>query len=423
MSRKKLLFLLVAAILAMGMLTQCGATPAPQVIRETVVVNQTVEVAVEKEVVVTKEVEVEKEVVKEVVITATPEPVAEMPSEIVFMDDASGANFQQWFQTIALPSAEEALGLKIQYVVGRDAETFEKMKAWEEGKGDFAVLFVGSTSALLKSGIPLEDLTPAKIPNMAKIDPNLMISADGVPLNNKAVAYWFSSYALVYDSAFVEDPPTSWAELYDRRAEFKGKIGIVRPDAKSSAAYRQPYTFLNAFYDFTKPFDANDAAFQEAWAKLKDFYTYATLPLAAEPVNMFENFNAGDSIITYYAMDYSLWSARQGTMPPTTKITFPEEGCMAGSFYMVVPANIPEGYKLAAYKLLNYLLSDDQQVRLVSTMWQYPSTDVLEQVPGIVWEQIPYPDVAKAAAMPLDHFNAAAIEYVKEHGLELVPNE
>jgi ABC-type uncharacterized transport system YnjBCD substrate-binding protein len=417
MNRKKLLFLSVAAILVMGMLTQCGATPTPAVIRETVVVNQTVEVP--KEVEVTVEVPVEKEVV----ITATPEPAVEASTEIVFMDDASGANFQQWFQTIALPSAEEALGLKIQYVVGRDAETFEKMKAWEEGQGDFAVLFVGSTSALLKSGIPLEDLTAEKIPNMAKIDPNLMISADGVPLDNKAVAYWFSSYALVYDSAFVADAPTSWAELYDRREEFKGKIGIVRPDAKSSAAYRQPYTFLNAFYDFTQPFDPDDPAFQAAWAKLKDFYTYATLPLAGEPVNMFENFNAGDSIITYYAMDYSLWSARQGTMPPSTKITFPEEGAMAGSFYMVVPANIPEGDKLAAYKLLNYLLSDDQQVRLVSTMWQYPSTMVLEQVPGIVWEQIPYPDVAKAAAMPLDHFNSDAIEWVKEHGLELVPAE
>ncbi len=418
MNRKKLLFLSVAAILLMGSLTQCGgAAPTPSVIRETVVVNQTVEVP--KEVVVTKEVSVEKEVV----ITATPEPAVEMPSEIVFMDDASGANFQQWFQTIALPSAEQALGFKIQYIVGRDAETFEKMKAWEAGKGDFAVLFVGSTSALLKSGIPLEDLTPDKIPNMAKIDPSLMISADGVPLNNKAVAYWFSTYALIYDSAYVADPPTSWAEFYDRRAEFKGKIGIVRPDAKSSAAYRQPYTFLNAFYDFTKPFDPNDPAFQEAWAKLKDFYTYATLPLAAEPVNMFENFNAGDSIITYYAMDYALWSARQGTMPPTTKAAFPEEGCMAGSFYMVVPSNIPEGNKLAAYKLLNYLLSDDQQVRLVSTMWQYPSTQVLEQVPGIVWEQIPQPEVAKAAAMPLDHFNADAIEWVKEHGLELVPSE
>ncbi len=26
-------------------------------------------------------------------------------------------------------------------MVGKDAETFERMKAWKEGEGDFAVLF------------------------------------------------------------------------------------------------------------------------------------------------------------------------------------------------------------------------------------------------------------------------------------------
>ena len=35
------------------------------------------------------------------------------PKEIVFQDTQSGANFQQWFQTIALPAAEEFLGVKI----------------------------------------------------------------------------------------------------------------------------------------------------------------------------------------------------------------------------------------------------------------------------------------------------------------------
>jgi len=33
--------------------------------------------------------------------------VKQAPKEIVFMDSQSGANFQQWWQTIALPAAEE----------------------------------------------------------------------------------------------------------------------------------------------------------------------------------------------------------------------------------------------------------------------------------------------------------------------------
>jgi ABC-type uncharacterized transport system YnjBCD substrate-binding protein len=111
-----------------------------------------------------------------------------------------------------------------------------------------------------------------------------------------------------------------------------------------------------------------------------------------------------------------------GTMPPTTKATFLEEGVdTGGQEYFVVPANIPEADKAAAYALINYLLSDDQQVRLVSTMWQYNSTLINDKVPAIVWEQIPTAEAAHAAQIPPERVNAEAIEWIKEHGLELVP--
>jgi putative spermidine/putrescine transport system substrate-binding protein len=345
------------------------------------------------------------------------------PKEIVFMDSQSGANFQQWWQTIALPAAEEYLDVKIKYVVGSDAEIIERMKAWKPGQGDITVLFPKSTALLIKtSQVPLETLSTDKIPNMAKIDPILQQATEGIPVANKGAAYWWSTYALIYNSDFVKNPPKTWQEFYDRRAEFKGHIGFLRPDAKSSGGWRQPFAFLNAFADFSKKFDPNAADFQNAWAKLKDFYTYCQLPLAAEPTNAFENFNAGDTWITVYAMDYSLWSARQGTMPPTTKATFLEPGIDAGGqAYLVVPANIPAENKLLAYRLINYLLSDDQQVRLVSTMWQYNSTMINQKVPGIVWEQIPKMEVARKAAIPPERVNADAISYIKKNAVGIIP--
>jgi len=145
--------------------------------------------------------------------------------------------------------------------------------------------------------------------------------------------------------------------------------------------------------------------------------------LAAEPTNVFENFNASDTWITLYAMDYSLWSARQGTMPPTTKAMFLEEGVdTGGQSYLVVPSNIPEADKQAAYKVINYLLSDDQQIRMVSTMWQYNSTIIdKNKIPNIVWEQIPQAETAKKASIPANRVNAAAIEWIKQHSLEIIP--
>jgi ABC-type uncharacterized transport system YnjBCD substrate-binding protein len=144
---------------------------------------------------------------------------------------------------------------------------------------------------------------------------------------------------------------------------------------------------------FLRPFDPTDPEFQQHGMG-KDFYTYATLPLAAEPTNMFENFNAGDSWISVYAMDYALWSARQGTMPPTTKAGFLEEGIDAGGqAYMVVPANIPEGDKLAAYEVINFLLSDEMQSAWCP-LCAVSEHLVQDKVPPIVWEQIPPPEVA-----------------------------
>jgi ABC-type uncharacterized transport system YnjBCD substrate-binding protein len=248
------------------------------------------------------------------------------PKEIVFMDSQSGANFQQWWQTIALPAAEDFLGVKIKYVVGSDAEIIERMKAWRPGQGDITVLFPKSLALFVKTPqVQLQTLTPDKIPNMRKIDPSLMVSTEGVPVGGKGAAYWVSTYALIYDSNYVKNPPSSWQEFYDRRAEWKGHIGFIRPDAKSSGGWRQPFAFLNAFCDFSKKFDPN------------------------------------------------------------------------------------------------YFLSDDHQVRLVSTMWQYNSTMIADKVPGIVWEQIPKVEVAKAAMIPPERVNSDAITYIKKNAVTIIP--
>ena len=54
-------------------------------------------------------------------------------------------------------------------------------------------------------------------------------------------------------------------------------------------------------------------------------------------------------------------------------------------------------------------------------MWQYNSTMINDKIPPIVWEQIPTLEEAQAGQVPADQVNAEAIEWVKEHGLELVP--
>lgn len=360
-------------------------------------------------------------------VTLAPSPAAAAaPTELVFADSQSGANFQAYWQKYVIPAVKQALGVNLKYLVTSDAEQIQKAKAWKPGQGDIHILFPKSIATWMKSGVPLETLGTANVPNIAKIDPRYLKTDEGVELESKGALYWRTSYALIYNSQNIKNPPKSWREYYDRRAEFKGHIGLIRPDAKSSSAWRQRLTFLHAFLKekMTQPMAQleKDPAFVDAWNKLKDFSKYAKLPLPAEPPNMFEDFNAGDTWISLYAQDYSLWSARQGTMPPSIKAVYPEEGAdEIGTGYLAVPANIPPEYKEVAYKVVNYLLSDDQQIRLITTMWQYPGTDITDQVPSIVWEIVPKLDALTKTAIPRERIRKDMIDYIKGHAKELIP--
>ena len=358
---------------------------------------------------------------------ATPGPAqAGAPTELVLVDSQSGANFQAYWQKYVIPAVKQSLGVNLKYLVSSDAEQIQKVKAWKPGQGDAHILFPKSIASWVKSGVPLETLNTSNIPNSAKIDPQYLKTDEGVELQSKAVLYWRTSYALIYNSQYIKTPPKSWKEFYGRRAEFKNHIGLIRPDAKSSAAWRQRFTFLHGFLreKMAMPMAQleKDPAFQDAWNKLKDFTKYAKAPLPAEPPNLFEDFNAGETWIALYAQDYSLWSARQGTMPPTIKAVYPEEGAdEIGTGYLAVFDNIPPEYKEVALKVVNYLLSDDQQIRLLTTMWQYPGTDIADQAPAIVWEMVPKLDVLTKTAIPRERIRKDIIDYIKGHAKELLP--
>jgi len=358
---------------------------------------------------------------------AAPAPVtAGAPTELVVADSMSGANFQTYWQKTVIPAVKQVLGVNLRYLVTSDAEQIQKTKAWKPGQGDFHILFAKSIATWVKSGVPLEALNASNVPNSAKILPEFLKSDEGVDLQGKGLLYWRTSYALIHNSQYVKNPPKSWKEFYDRRGEFKGHIGLIRPDAKSSSSWRQRVVFLHAFLGdkMAMPMEQleKDPAFQDAWNKLKDFTKYAKAPLPSEPVNLFEDFNSGETWIALYAQDYALWSARQGTMPPTIRATYPEEGAdEIGTGYFAVPAGIPQEYKEVAFKVLNYLLSDDQQIRLITTMWQYPATEITDQVPPIAWEMVPKLDVLTKTAIPRNRIRKDMIDYIKGHAKELLP--
>ena len=108
-------------------------------------------------------------------------------------------------------------------------------------------------------------------------------------------------------------------------------------------------------------------------------------------------------------------------MPPTIKAGFLSEGMAAGSDgYLIVPVGISEEYKPVVYEVINFLLSDDQQIRMITTMWQYTGTDIWDQIPGVVWDTIAPWEEMEPARLRID--NAEVKNYITEFGVdELIP--
>lgn len=355
----------------------------------------------------------------------TKPPTAPPPSSITIVDTNSGSNFQTYFKTKVVPQLEKEFNVKVNYVVSSGPEIIQRLKAWEAGKGDIHLLWLkdDDIASMTQQKIPLEKLPTDVITNMAKCPKSSLEAAHGVPLNGTGALYWRSQYALIYNSAKVSRPPTSWKEYYDRRAEWKGHIGWVRPDAKSGGGRNQFYAALTAFgVDFSKPFAEvqASAAWKDAWEKFKDFQTYSFHPIAAEPPVMFDQMKSEDVWLAVYALDYSLWSRDQGNLPPTMKASYFSDGLPSGSdMYFAVPAYIPDAYKPLAYRIINFLLSDEQQIQLITTMWQYTGTDIDDKVPAKVWDTIPkWSEISK---IRIRLTNKDAVDFIKKKGMDYVP--
>lgn len=360
----------------------------------------------------------------------------EWPARIVWVDTAGGANFQEFHAVWTVPTANKELPFITDYVVGKGVEMVEKMKAWEPGEGDVHVILFKPDGFVLalKEGIPLETLvyftgvpeTPvaprAGIPNAVKIPLADLQMVLGVPTEGKGLQFWRDQFGFIYNKKFIEDPPTSFKELFERRHEWCGHIGVIRMDAKSGGGRIFMYDFLRAFgVDWTKPFDEilGSPEWEEAIAKWKEFSKCFFKPLAAEPPYLFEQFLKEDIWITEYAIDYTLWSRDRGKLPATIAASYAEEGIYGGNTLLVVPTYIPEEYKPAAYEFVNWLLSDYVQSTMFKTMYQYPGTevwDIADREYFWIWDHVPrMEDLVRKV---LENFPGFA--WIKEHGMGMI---
>ncbi len=343
---------------------------------------------------------------------------------VTFMDTAGGANIQAFFGQI-LPQAEKDLGIKIQYVPGAGPDLLTRLKSQQNAHGDvgLALLKPDVLGNMLNAGIPFDTLTDQKsaIPNLSLVEPRDLQEAFGVSTKGRATPFWRDQFGLVYDSAKISHPPTSWQDFVARKNEWKGHIGMVRPDAKSGGGRLMLRDFMIGYgVDFSKPFSEVQATpeWKNALAKFTEFSSAFYQPLASEPNALVQQFNQGDVWITEYAIDFTLWSADQGLMPQTVKASVFPSGMYGGAAYLAVPANAPADKKALANRLINWLLSVKTQVRMQTQMYEYMGINKFDAVPAKTWQKVPRWSEIQSKRIPLT--NLEAYNWLAQNGTALV---
>jgi putative spermidine/putrescine transport system substrate-binding protein len=354
-------------------------------------------------------------------------PNARAAGTLSIVDTVSGANFQAYWNTYLIPKIRAATGVEIKYTVGSGPTLQLQMQTWRQDNPGFSLLFIKDLDLanMVTAGLKFDPLHPERereIPNQKLVAPGYDEEDNGVVLHGAGLMMWRSQFGLITNSAFVKSPPKTWGEFFDRREEFKGHIGMVRPDAGSGGGRAFIYAFLAANgVDFKKPYAELEAsaAWKSAWNKFKEFSRCFAQPVAPEPPVMFHQFQTEQVWLTSYAQDYSLWSADQGQLPPGTRSTPLDVNIIgASNSYLSVPAVDTAEQKADAYKVINLLLSDEEQLHMLTTMYEYPSTSAWEKAPAAIWDKIARVDIAQARGLNMT--NLDAITFIQKHGMDYI---
>ena len=126
------------------------------------------------------------------------------------------ASHKPWVESIVQPFFEKKYGAKIVYEGTRSLVNLEKMQK-NKDKQYLSVVQMDDPVMILavKEGL-LENLTPAKVPNLANVRP------DAVHMDGMWANYLTPWQGIAYNKNVLPNGVASWADVWD--AKFKGRV-------------------------------------------------------------------------------------------------------------------------------------------------------------------------------------------------------
>ena len=219
----------------------------------------------------------------------------------------------------------------------------------------------------------LEKLDTTKIPNLAKVLPNLR--------TDFFVPHIYSAQVLIYNPTVVKDPPKTYADLLDPK--YKGRVGVGDGN----------YLFIMMAAAVAGGVDANKVTSPEAQAM--------AMKLNANGLRLYPSTDSIGAGVKTGEIDIGImWLARvamwQNAAIPVAS-TFPSEGAILYVSGMAIPKNAPD--KEAAYKYMNAMLEPPAQRGFAEHMGYLPTVDDAP-LTGRIAEQLALPTPAPKLITP-----------------------
>ena len=201
---------------------------------------------------------------------AAPRILRAQTKEIVVGGAASHKSF---VDNVIAPAFEKKLGAKVVFEGTRSLVNLEKMQK-NKDKPYLSVVQMDDPVMILavKEGL-LEPVTPAKVPNMAKLKPGT------IHMNGLWTNYLQPWQGIAYNTNVVKEPPASWDDVFDPK--YKGRI--ILPSLQNTEGI--PNLFMAAHLQSGKPMaEASkdiDAAFKKLASLKPNLLTvYSQMPQA-----------------------------------------------------------------------------------------------------------------------------------------------
>ena len=268
---------------------------------------------------------------------------------------------------------EKLTGIKVNYTTFDSNESmYAKLKS---GAANYDVVIPSDymVAKMISEGM-LKPLNYDNIPNFKKIDPEY-VDPDYDPQNAYTVPYMLCTTGIIYNTTMVEEPPTSWADLWD--VEYAGNVLMFN---NSRVAY--------AIAAKKMGLSLNPSSVEEVDDVMKELQAQKSVVQAYVMDEIFDKMEGGEAAMApYYAGD-ALTMIDEN---PDLAFVSPEEGVNFFVDSMCIPAS--SKHKEAAEMFINFMCEPDVGYQNCDFIgYSTPITEVWERLDDdLKYSPIAYP--------------------------------